>query len=36
VVLTNSFNGPGVYRQIIMDVFGGEHPAFDWVNSYRP
>jgi len=36
VILTNSFNGPEVYRQIILDAIGGTHPAFAWVNSYRP
>jgi hypothetical protein len=36
VVLTNSFNGPEVYQQLILDVIGGTHPALAWVNSYRP
>jgi hypothetical protein len=36
VVLTNSFNGPQVYGEIIPDALGETHPAFAWVNSYRP
>jgi CubicO group peptidase (beta-lactamase class C family) len=36
VVLTNSFNGPQVYRQVIPEAIGETHPAFAWVNSYRP
>lgn len=36
VVLTNSFHGPKVYREIIPKAIGGTHPAFSWVESYRP
>jgi CubicO group peptidase (beta-lactamase class C family) len=36
VVLTNSFYGPQVYGQIIPIAIGETHPAFAWVNSYRP
>ena len=36
VILTNSFNGPKVYREIVPKAIGGNHPAFAWVNSYRP
>ena len=36
VVLTNSFNGPKVYREIVPRAIGGNHPAFAWVNAYRP
>jgi CubicO group peptidase (beta-lactamase class C family) len=36
VVLTNSFNGPQVYARVIPSAIGETHPAFAWVNSYRP
>lgn len=36
VVLTNSFYGPEVYGQLIPGAIGETHPAFAWVNSYRP
>jgi CubicO group peptidase (beta-lactamase class C family) len=36
VILTNSFNGPKVYKEIVPRAIGGDHPAFAWVNSYRP
>lgn len=36
VVLTNSFYGPKVYREIVPKAIGGTHPAFSWVESYRP
>jgi CubicO group peptidase (beta-lactamase class C family) len=36
VVLTNSFNGPKVYRDIVPAAIGGEHPALAWVDRYRP
>ncbi len=36
VILTNSFNGPKVYREIVPRAIGGNHPAFAWVNAYRP
>jgi CubicO group peptidase (beta-lactamase class C family) len=36
VVLTNSFNGPKVYRDIVPAAIGGEHPALAWVEKYRP
>ncbi|HVF88510.1 MAG TPA: serine hydrolase domain-containing protein [Blastocatellia bacterium] len=36
VVLTNSFNGPKAYREIVPRAIGGSHPAFSWVNGYRP
>jgi CubicO group peptidase (beta-lactamase class C family) len=32
VVMTNSFHGPKAYQKII----GTNHPAFAWVDSYRP
>lgn len=35
VVLTNSFNGPKVYREIVPRAISGKHPAFAWVNGYR-
>jgi CubicO group peptidase (beta-lactamase class C family) len=36
VVLTNSFNGPTAYQRIVSDTLGGDHPAFSWVDRYRP
>jgi CubicO group peptidase (beta-lactamase class C family) len=36
VVLTNSFNGPKVYREIVPQAIGGNHPALSWVESYHP
>jgi CubicO group peptidase (beta-lactamase class C family) len=36
VVLTNSFNGPSAYREIVPAAIGGEHPALAWVEEYRP
>jgi CubicO group peptidase (beta-lactamase class C family) len=36
VVLTNSFHGPNTYQRIISDLLGGDHPAFSWVDKYRP
>jgi hypothetical protein len=35
VVLTNSFYGPRVYREVVPQSIGGEHPAFEWVRRYR-
>jgi hypothetical protein len=35
VVLTNSFNGPRAYRDIIPVVIGGEHPALARIEKYR-
>ena len=35
VVLTNSFNGPNVYQDIVPAAIGGEHPSLEWVRSYR-
>ena len=34
VVLTNSFNGPRVYREIVPAAIGGKHPALAWVEKY--
>ena len=36
VVLTNSFYGPDVYRRIVSEATGRRHPAFAWLDSYRP
>ena len=36
VVLTNSFHGPNAYRRIISEYLPGDHPAFPWVERYRP
>ena len=36
VVLTNSFHGPKAYQKIINAHTGLNHPAFGWVDSYRP
>jgi CubicO group peptidase (beta-lactamase class C family) len=36
VVLTNSFNGPKVYQEIVPAAIGGVHPSLAWVQSYRP
>lgn len=35
VVLTNSFNGPKVYQEIVPAAVGGVHPSIAWVQSYR-
>jgi hypothetical protein len=36
VVFTNSFHGPKAYREIVPAAIGGDHPAFAWVERYRP
>lgn len=36
VVLTNSFHGPKAYQKIINTQTATPHPAFAWVDSYRP
>jgi CubicO group peptidase (beta-lactamase class C family) len=36
VILTNSFNGPRVYREIVPKAIDGEHPSLPWVARYRP
>lgn len=33
VILTNSFYGPRVYREIVPQAIGGAHPAFSWIES---
>ena len=35
VVLTNSFNGPKVYKEIVPQALGGKHPAISWVEDFR-
>jgi CubicO group peptidase (beta-lactamase class C family) len=36
IILTNSFNGPKVYREIVPKVLSGPHPSLSWVAQYRP
>jgi hypothetical protein len=36
VVLTNSFNGPRVYQEIVPAAVGRDHPSLAWVQGYRP
>jgi CubicO group peptidase (beta-lactamase class C family) len=36
VVLTNSFNGPRVYQEIVPAAVGRDHPSLEWVQGYRP
>jgi CubicO group peptidase (beta-lactamase class C family) len=36
VILTNSFNGPQVYREVVPKVLEGPHPSLAWVDRYRP
>jgi hypothetical protein len=36
VVLTNSFNGPRVYQEIVSAAVGRDHPSLEWVQGYRP